>query len=1100
MSNNKLILDRSVLLPGIEIENSLSNLLNENANNDNSENSSAFDNIKKIFSFSNKNKDDLSKIETDSNISIIKTDTTISKIYNAYNENKFMMFTSNMRDDYFYNIIYIIIFLTFLNFFIVTYFYFTSLIKSNINKSNCGTGTLEAETFRHIFLQDNTQDKTRDVYFFVIIIFTLYILHLLFSNDFETSNLINSDEKYPRTFFIALVFTILLAVYLFGIFSKLDSWKKDKLLHPNFNYKVASSIIFGVYIFIFILAIVSINIYNKNIVNTNFSHLIFLGLILLYLYNSILISSLNLYNFTIFGTVGSNDDGATYGLTIVAFLIFILAPIIPIFTSTDKLYLKYLVYYFIFLFLINLYFVYFNNKDKINTGLEYFQLYSNTEDTSKDGRSNNLYKYLNIVNCIFVLLILCILIFLNIVYSDDIKTFKLFNIVNLIITFIISSYITGIIYIIYQFNYPVQRTAMEYKKILYDINNEISRICSYEPNMTTFNHKNILKLTYDTYENLNTELLSLYREDDYDNNIKIIKSLLKSKYANYIDYSDSYIQLLYEEYILKVIELIRSINQVNINFTPEKSTTPDSVVSVSENTMPTIFNSNYIEKNGPAYKFNSSALNNFKLFVYNQFINKLNSQNLDTFQNKDFVIKHFDYYNFTTNNLENIDIKININSKTRNINLDNLNVKKYENSTIQQIKKNFKYVTGKPGVIIKYNKINSLNNTVENNILHWVQLPTKAKDDGIAWITYNLFQEYKNFEEYKSNLKYLIEKFKPPSDSIDVSTVTEKTVTEKETKIINNFFISLFNNNLVLTSNLITTDLKDSINIFFNVNPDDIEKEITEFITFLKKHFVFKPKEKYVVFSKDTESFKSIQKDQKSLKDFYNGNIKINKDTLFIKGNDKGNYTHYILKPEIFDEIKSKFNDDNMNYLIVIDDHYYININGINTNFDLNKLSSENTFYCIREHSINDNGMNIIEESINERNLLTMPASNYICSYIDYGANANEVMNIKRFKENYIEDNTEHYINNIINNRIDIIKNKYDLIHSIVNKELPENKFYILLIILIILSIIILVVLFSIIKKYITGDVYTPQMYMLGIIGIFLTVFIFGEVIFSRIK
>ena len=117
---------------------------------------------------------------------------------------------SDAYEQYFNTIIFIIIFLTFLNFFIVTYFYFTSLIQSNINKSNCGTGTLEAETFRHIFLQDNTRDKTRDVYFFVIIIFTLYMLYLMLSSyDFENMNINCNDEVIIKN--VSLSFILFLS-------------------------------------------------------------------------------------------------------------------------------------------------------------------------------------------------------------------------------------------------------------------------------------------------------------------------------------------------------------------------------------------------------------------------------------------------------------------------------------------------------------------------------------------------------------------------------------------------------------------------------------------------------------------------------------------------------------------------------------------------------------------------------------------------------------------------------------------------------------------------------------------------------------------------
>ena len=85
--------------------------------------------------------------------------------------------------EYLNTVIIIIIFLIFLNLFITTYFYFTTSIQATANRSNCGGASLcEAETHRHLFLEDNGNDKARDIYIIIVVIFSIYLLYEIFKS------------------------------------------------------------------------------------------------------------------------------------------------------------------------------------------------------------------------------------------------------------------------------------------------------------------------------------------------------------------------------------------------------------------------------------------------------------------------------------------------------------------------------------------------------------------------------------------------------------------------------------------------------------------------------------------------------------------------------------------------------------------------------------------------------------------------------------------------------------------------------------------------------------------------------------------------------
>jgi len=110
--------------------------------------------------------------------------------------------------EYLNTVIIIIIFLIFLNLFITTYFYFTTSIQATANRSNCGGASLcEAETHRHLFLEDNGNDKARDIYIIIVVIFSIYLLSEIFKSysangiDFTDTNIVNQHKINYAVYF-----------------------------------------------------------------------------------------------------------------------------------------------------------------------------------------------------------------------------------------------------------------------------------------------------------------------------------------------------------------------------------------------------------------------------------------------------------------------------------------------------------------------------------------------------------------------------------------------------------------------------------------------------------------------------------------------------------------------------------------------------------------------------------------------------------------------------------------------------------------------------------------------------------------------------------
>ena len=169
---------------------------------------------------------------------------------------------------------------------------------------------------------------------------------------------------------------------------------------------------------------------------------------------------------------------------------------------------------------------------------------------------------------------------------------------------------------------------------------------------------------------------------------------------------------------------------------------------------------------------------------------------------------------------------------------------------------------------------------------------------------------------------------------------------------------------------------------------------------------------------------------------------------------------------------------------------------------DLNDVKKEEklnpAFYTIgydyENYIYNDQN----HQQMNKDTAYSIPARYYACSYLNYFPNEDGSMSKVKFAKNIKENNYNPL--NTTNTIVDRIAKSYNANAEETKIQLAPEKFQFLLVFLVILAIILLMFLFNIIKKYFTGDVYTPQMYVLGILAVFLTIFIFGEVIFARIK
>jgi len=1043
--------------------------------------------------------------------------------------------------DYLDTVIKIIIFLIFLNLFITTYFYFTTSIEATANRSNCGGASLcEAETHRHLFLEDNGNDKARDIYIIIVVIFSIYLLSEIFKNskdgiDFTdiTSNYI-FRKNIVILCFIASVILIELAKFYFvsydadystdGKYQHFE-WElkmlkgADKImfyfifaiscvifgivvmhLGINFNEERAYnssevkliygtlSIMLGTILGYDIFKVVSPkydqeerdphneeykNITSKGFESTNFNSkfkaktaidiilITFYGICILvfgfggYQHNKgnnyditlyiialslLAILLVTLYIFILNSSVDWSrpDNTHNYDRYFVFFKLCLLAPgifpgLLALFFNSEKNIIKLIVFYYAILFIIYLFYVYFvnhNNESGI-LSLAYFQLYNYTNITKnkkiKGSENTNYYKQFNEINVYFVVALLIILIVIGGLNEDP----NLDNIIYGIIVFIIASYITGIVYLLYNTVFPIQQASFNYKKNLVDINNEISQHIKVEDKEHTIdiNKIRIFKIANNfadirkIHEKIDSERGDGTKDKEkHMKNIRDIFSEISPKGSSYEDYrSQSTDQMQYEEYIYRLFS-----NWTNTDF------------KFQPNFAETIFGDDDFEPDKEKEKYRS---NSYKL--YNSIILKLP-------KNKAELIE----YTKDNTDISTLIKKIEANNEA---NIFIAKVFKIPKTNIIEyvIKKNYKYVTGEEGEIQKYNSDREMDQDYKN-ALYWIKLTDTSKKG------FHYDNTYFGAKDAKAGDTYYTSEIDAEWYRVDDGSGNR----HRE-------FFSAFKYNK--GSEIKTPSPGD------HDNDDEIRNMLSN--------------------SSEADIFKKIGLSQINTR-------KIGIDTL------------YKMKISEFNKIKEKVKDKDRVYFMVFEDkqtkriNCYVSYNITNPESPI-KISSEDDINTIDNtelqayiektypspfYTIGYDYENYTEDhqQMNKDTAYSIPARYYACSYLNYFPNEDGSMSKVKFAKNIKEDNYNPL--NTKNTIVDRIAKSYNANAKATKIELAPEKFQFLLVFLVILAIIILMFLFNIIKKYFTGDVYTPQMYVLGILGVFLTTFIFGEVIFARLK
>ena len=975
---------------------------------------------------------------------------------------------------------------------------FTTSIQATANRSNCGGASLcEAETHRHLFLEDNGNDKARDIYIIIVVIFSIYLLSEIFksykngigfeddNNDFKVpifvlflyfifivgtiSGIIENADLNGNPKIINVVSSALFTVYLLiigiafysikenaldnskililtGIIllilivveiavlaegSKNDLFKgfsgdNYNLINPKFKANTALHIIFLVFYIIFFAVVLG---FNKNIKSLHIWGLVFLAFILFTLFTFILLASLDFKN-TTRDKYLQNITGSTLGMQYFV----LLAPLVCLSFFKSANAIKLIVLYYAILFIIYLFYVYFVNHSN-ETGilsLESFQLYNwasedkNEKEKGLDSKSNHK-KDLNKVNTFFVAVLLIILIVISGLNKDP----NLDNTIYGIIVFILASYITGIVYLLYNELFPIQQASFKYKKNLVDINNEISQHIKVEEEEHTIdknkirvfkiaNNANELKDIHDKIKQSRNN--GTTGKEKHMKNIRDIFSEISPKGSSYEDYrSQSIDQMQYEEYIYRLFS-----NWTNTDF------------KFQPNFAETIFGDDDFEPDKEKEKYRS---NSYKL--YNSIILKLP-------KNKAELIE------YTKDNSDISTLIKNIRDNTEaNTFIQEVFKIPVTNNIEYVIKKNYKYVTGEEGEIQKYNSDREMEQA-NKNALYWIKLQDTNKKG------FHYDNTYFGAKDAKAGDTYYTSEIDAEWYRVDDGGGNR----HRE-------FFSAFK--YTKGSEKKTPSPVD------HDNDDEIRNMLSN--------------------SSEADIFKKIGLSQINTR-------KIGIDTL------------YKMKISEFNKIKEKVKDNDRVYFMVFEDkqtkriNCYVSYNITNPESPI-KISSEDDINTIDNtelqayiektypspfYTIGYDYENYTEDhqQMNKDTAYSIPARYYACSYLNYFPNEDGSMSKVKFAKNIKEDNYNPL--NTKNTIIDRIAKSYNENAKETKIQLAPEKFQFLLVFLVILAIILLMFLFNIIKKYFTGDVYTPQMYVLGILAVFLTIFIFGEVIFARIK
>jgi hypothetical protein len=973
------------------------------------------------------------------------------------------------------------------------------------------------------------------------------------------------ENIYYQIFFIVIMLSLfILEIANIGtnIFKNLEDdtgTTEDKvfrLINPKFNASIALILLFSTFC---LLCAIHTGVYSFKF--NNFWYYLLLLLFMSCLFLFILMSSLDL-NFK-----GDEADKKMENklksivdifLTFKWFAFFI--PLIIYISNIllnkeefkkndiEKSFIKSLVLYYALLFLVFLFYVYFMNKESTVgiLSLQYFQLYNFTsekyyekEKLSKE--SDNYFKSLNISNFIFVLFIIFLIIIFSLIYKNrDESTNTLILTIGM---FIIASYTTGLVYLIYNTLFPIQQLSFDYKKQLIDINNEISSHIRTTTKEHTIDKNKIFNFNLfskwsdvtDFKEKLNKKNGS--KDKTKTEKLAIIKDEFRKiapkgqNYDNYVDQSKD--QKEYEEYILNIFDATTDEKPFNILNT---YTIEQYIQEIFKEIKPVI--EPVLKAQTPVLTANTTAeIKALYDFLKNDTIKKANQTDKDIL--KDILTKPYtdvsskltpdtltyiknstststDYNDAIskinkninvifikptktqqeTNIINNIiptlmnmmlsktyeELKLEIYTKLiievpKNLNelTDNNGIQYFTDSTKLEIpvsnnleyiiKKNYKYVTGMDGEIQKYQyKFNKYTDS-ELNGLYWIKIPNMIPNANGFKIGENIYR----------------------SDTVDkkynIITVEDKDKDKDKDKDRKFYFYTLYKDqntntteihkpDIYIKLNTLTTDENESISDDQTTKGLNTLDNVFETITINKDHKIYRMKDHF--FNKIKKDFKDTTKKDD-----------IHFFTLAPYGGGLNLFVSYNIIDTDITTTNSDGNDEIKTFKAIKE--------------TINAIVKEPIFYTIGYDYNNYKEKENTNQILLKDKLYTLPAKYYACSYLNYHPKSDDSMNTMKFK-NYIDEKEYDLYNPVKDNIVAKIEKSYNKIVEITKKELNPEKFYFLLIFLVILSIIILMYLFTLIKYYFLEDLYSPQMVVLGILAVFLTVFIFGEVIFSRIK
>jgi hypothetical protein len=593
--------------------------------------------------------------------------------------------------------------------------------------------------------------------------------------------------------------------------------------------------------------------------------------------------------------------------------------------------------------------------------------------------------------------------------------------------------------------FPIQQASFKYKKNLVDINNEISQHIKVEEEEHTIdkNKIRVFKIANEKkdIEDIHKRINSQRKDGTTDKekhmkNIRDIFSEISPKGSSYEDYRSQSTDQMQYE------EYIYRLFSVWTN--------TDFKFQTAFNE--TIFGADNFEQDALADTY---RLNSYKL--YNSIILKLPKTKAELIE-----------YTKDNGDISPFIQKIAANTQANTFIQGVFKIPK-ANNIEYVIKKNYKYVTGEEGVIQKYNSDRKMNQDTKN-ALYWIKLQGSNK---------------KGF--HYDNTYYGAKDVEAGSNYYKSENYTEWYRVDDGPEDSNRRFFSAFK--------YIKGSSEKKPSPGDHNNDDEIRNMLSN--------------------SSEADIFKKIGLSPENLSE-----IKMKNNIL------------YKMKISEFNKIKEQVKDEDRVYFMVFEDkqtkliNCYVSYNI--TNSSSITITSEASYINPIKNEIKPGSEPPITElqdyidktdpvlapfytigynyenhtrdhqQMNKDTAYSIPARYYACSYLNYFPNEDGSMSKVKFAKNIKEDNYNPL--NTKNTIIDRIAERYDENAKETKIQLAPEKFQFLLVFLVILAIILLMFLFNIIKKYFTGDVYTPQMYVLGMLAVFLTIFIFGEVIFARIK